>query len=72
MSCDETAVVNSQFILVDYNSNINPKNRSVLTACRKVLFEKLIVTQVVKNFPSFDETLRFIILFSLACHGTLS
>jgi hypothetical protein len=61
MSFDETAVVNSQFILVDCNSK-----QSILSACTKVVLEKLRVTQKVKNFPSFHGTLRFIVVCTLA------
>jgi hypothetical protein len=34
----------------------------------RVLLEKLIVTQLIKKFPAFYGTLRFIAMFTRACH----
>jgi hypothetical protein len=44
---------------------------TLLTAWDRVL-EKLIVAQVVKNFPVFYVTRRFITVFIRTCHWTLS
>jgi len=39
---------------------------------RKVLLEKLTVTQLVKKVPAWYRTRRFITLFTRACHWSLS
>jgi len=43
----------------------------VLANLLRVLLEKLIVTQIVKNFPAFYGTQRFITVFTRACHWSL-
>jgi hypothetical protein len=45
---------------------------SKLTLCSRVLLEKLIVPQLVKNFPAFYKTRRFITLFTSGHHLSLS
>ena len=40
----------------------------LLTPQRRLLFEKLTVPQLVKKFPTFYGTQRFITTFTLACH----
>jgi len=42
------------------------------TPYSRILFEKLIVTQLVKKFPTFYETRKFIILFTRARHWSVS
>jgi len=44
----------------------------MLTPWSRVLLEKLTVSQLVKKFPAFYETRRFIIVFIWACHLSLS
>jgi hypothetical protein len=41
----------------------------LLTPCSRVLLEKLIVTQLVKTFPAFYRTRRFITVFTTAATG---
>jgi hypothetical protein len=43
-----------------------------LTIWNIFLFGKLIVTQLVKKFPAFYGTQRFITVFTTACHWSLS
>jgi hypothetical protein len=43
-----------------------------VTLWSSVLLEKLIVTQLVKKFPVFYETQKFITVFSRARHWSLS
>ena len=43
-----------------------------LTACSRVLLEKLTVPQLVKKFPAFYGTRRFITAFTSAGHLSLS
>jgi len=43
-----------------------------LTACSRVLPEKLAHPQLVKKFPAFHETLKFITTFTKVCHLSLS
>jgi hypothetical protein len=38
----------------------------------RVLLEKIIVSQLVKKFPAFFGTQRFITMFTRACHWSLS
>jgi hypothetical protein len=47
-------------------------NNCLLTPWCKILFEKLIVTQLVKNILLSYGTRRFITVFTKACHRTLS
>jgi hypothetical protein len=44
---------------------------SSLTPWNRVVLEKLIVTQLVKEFNAFYETRRFITVFTRACHWSL-
>jgi len=43
-----------------------------LTSCSRVLLEKLIVAQLVRKFPAFYGTRRFITVFTTARHWSLS
>jgi len=45
---------------------------NILTLCSRVLLEKLTVTQLVKKFPTFYETWRFITTFTRACYQSIS
>jgi hypothetical protein len=47
-----------------------PSNQ--LTAWSKVLLEKPVFTQLVKKFPAFYGTCRFITMLTRACHWSLS
>jgi hypothetical protein len=49
---------------------ICPKRREI-TPWRKVLLEKLTVTQLVKKFPAFNGTLRFNTVFIRVRHWSL-
>jgi hypothetical protein len=49
----------------------HPHTHSLTPWC-KILFEKLIVTQLVKNIPLSYGTRRFITVFTKARHWTLS
>jgi hypothetical protein len=51
--------------------NVAPKINE-LTPWRRVLFEKPTVTQLVKKFPAFYGTWRFITVFTTARHWSLS
>ena len=44
----------------------------LLTPCRTVLIEKLTCSQLVKKFPTFYGTQRFITTFTSSCHLSLS
>ena len=44
----------------------------LLTPCSTILLEKLTGIQLVKKFPTFYETQRFITSFTTACHLSLS
>jgi hypothetical protein len=44
----------------------------LLTACSRVLLDKLTGSQLVNKFPAFHETRRFITSFTTARHLTLS
>jgi len=44
----------------------------ILTPWGRVLFEKIIVTQLANKFSTFYETQRFITLFTRAHHWSLS
>jgi hypothetical protein len=48
-----------------------PRNRKVTHSWSWVL-EKLPIVQLLKNFPTFDETRRFITVFTRALHWSLS
>ena len=43
-----------------------------LTPCSRILLEKLTGSQLVKRFPAFDGTRKFITAFTSACHLSLS
>jgi hypothetical protein len=61
-------------IYVQYNP-IFTRNKSgliELTPRSRVLFVKLIVTQLVNKFPFFYETCKFITVFTRTLHWTLS
>jgi len=45
---------------------------NLLTPCSRVLLEMLIGSQLVKKFPAFHGTRRFIIAFTSAHHLLLS
>ena len=45
---------------------------SLLTPGSRVLLEKLTSSQLVKKFPAFYGTQKFITVFSNACHPSLS
>jgi hypothetical protein len=47
-------------------------HRNKLTPWSRALLEKLIVTQIVKKFPVFYGTRRFITVFTRAHHWFLS
>jgi hypothetical protein len=47
------------------------KKATQLTPWNRVLLEKLIVTQLVKKFPAFYGTRRFITVFKRAHHWSL-
>jgi hypothetical protein len=47
-------------------------NPTILTAWSRGLFEKLTVSQLVKKFPAFYGTRRFITAFTTAHHLFLS
>jgi len=44
----------------------------LLTPCSRVLLEKLTGSQLVKKFPAFYQTRRFITTLTSACHLFLS
>jgi len=43
-----------------------------MTQWSRVLFEKLVVTHIVKKFSAFYVTQRFITMFTRACNCSLS
>jgi len=47
-------------------------NRRIITSWRRVLLEELIVTQLVKKFPTFHGNQSFIIMFTRTCHWSPS
>jgi hypothetical protein len=50
----------------------NKKHNEVITPWKRVLHKKLIATQLVKKFPSFYGTRRFITMFTRSRHWSLS
>lgn len=42
-----------------------------VTECSRVLLEKSIVFQLVKNFPAFYQTQKFMVVLTRAHHWTL-
>jgi hypothetical protein len=50
----------------------HPTQRTKQIACSRVLLEKLVVIQLVKKFPTFNGTWRFITVFAKARHWSLS
>jgi hypothetical protein len=51
---------------------VSSKRKALFTPWNRVLLEKLTVSQLVKNFPAFYGTRRFIITFTSARHLSLS
>jgi len=57
----------------EFGKNDKRIERIILhTPWSRVLREKLIGSQLVKKFPSFYGTRRFITTFTIACHLSLS
>ena len=56
----------------ELNTGVLLYKRTLLTPCSTALHEKLTDSQLVKKFPAFYETRRFITAFTNACHLSLS
>jgi len=57
------------YLLTYYLLNLLPY---LLTPCRRVVLEKLTGLQLIKKFPPFYGTRKFISAFTSACHLSLS
>jgi len=62
-------ISDGNFILL---ASLVPGSCIVLTPCSRVLLENLIVAQLVKTFPAFCGTQRFITVFTKAYELSLS
>jgi len=54
--------------LYDNTDTLGLADPYLLTAWCRVLLEKLTSSQLVKKFPTFYATKRFIVMFTRACH----